>query len=260
MADSGENFPSLVWYMQNLESRDNDIISGQFEATEPSLDVGGRYAEMSSLGREHPILKFLGGKLDRVTFNARVYSSHDELQEKVAGVVQTLTAWTRMDPNLGRPPRLSFWIGNGQGINLATCVMPNIKPLYDRPLPNGGIRGASMAIELVEYVSFDIGARTNRDTRYQAARVGDTYEQLARIEYDDPLLGVLLRQDHPDAVYPEPGDIIRLPARDGSIATRVPRMSSIAFRDLHLPEQNPAKQRLLQLQGPRSRDRNRFKA
>lgn len=240
-------FPSFRnWFLLNNDTF--QLVKGQFEAQNVSESRGSAYVERFTLNRNRGVLQFLHGQSPLLSFQGRVFN------ETILGpiptfgssgkIVDLLKKWSERDPDLGRPPLLTFWIGDGQ-VGMPTCVLESISPInYDQPAFLGAFKGATFTLNLRWYEVFDLKATTNFDTRYARAKLGEYYELLAWQEYKNPMLGVTIRQRHPWQINLTPGQIVKLPSKEGMRRVR-PQPTSIVFKDAFA--QKPTATRGLQI-------------
>lgn len=210
-----------VWNLANLDS--NQVLQGQFEAQGVQKEVSVEWAEFTSLNRQKPILQFLHGNADNVSFTGRFFKAHalDSAPEERLAVLES---WAKIDDAIRRPPILQFWIGDGHlKIN---CVIAGITGIgYGRPDFFGGLRDVSFGLSLKEFSTFSLDDEEQTDTRYARAKDRDYYEMLAFEEYGSPLLGDVIRKDHPDQETLKTGDTVRLPSIEGIRSKRVVQTS-----------------------------------
>lgn len=202
-------FPSFrSWSFANLDT--GDEIEGDFEAEGLTRNVSAEYTEGHALGRQAPILQFIHGNSETISFGSRIYAAHQfvDVREKLDKLIK----WTKVTPGLGRPPRLLFWLGNGE-LNLE-CVIESVSDIvYDPVRIDGSIRGATFTVNLRQYTSYELETGDPPETRYHPARAGDYLELLAEEEYGRPELGVVLARRQPSVGFPiATGTIIKLPS------------------------------------------------
>ena len=231
-----------VWYLLNLDTR--ETLFGQFEADELQRSIGAAYANTFALNRQKAITQFLHGNVETMSFTARYYALfafHD-----IRSRVDKLMSWARRDSELGRPPILYFWVGD-QHAKMTACVLTAVDVRYDRPGFVGTMQGATVSVTLQKYDEFRLGETATFDTLYYHAKLGDTYELIAAQQYRNPLLGVELRQRHPQYRRLRPGDLVKVPAPTGSIRTARVEPKSITFSGILDRRSNPHKTRLAEV-------------
>lgn len=238
----------------NLVRKDTlELLVGQFEAEDVTENVGAAYAETFTLGRQTAITQFLHGETDTVSFRGRVYDqtltggAFPTFDKPSQPILEQLKAWTRVIPELGRPPVLIFFIGNGflqKQVRIETIT--GIK--YDQPAGLGKFKGATFTVNLRAYEEFDINQSSNFDTRYHHALKGDYYELLAYREYKDPNLGVWLRQQHPTQPNLQTGNIVKLPSM-GSPRLRRAKVTQVStvFSTAYGRKPTPQRERRLEM-------------
>jgi hypothetical protein len=245
-----------TWYLLNLDT--NEKLVSQFEAVQPTENVTSNWEGHTSLNRSNTILQFLNGENDTLSFGARFY------QDSVLGVpllgrglidliagggspyekLQKLKSWARIDPSVRRPPILHFGIGDGH-IQM-TCVISALTDIaYGRPDFFGGFKDVSLTVDLLKFEPFSLEDEGATETRYARTREREYYEMLAYIEYNNPLLGDIIRKDHPTKPSPKAGDIVKLPSIDGIRQRRVTQ-TSLALAGAYSRKDTP--QRRLRLE------------
>lgn len=237
-------FPNFrVWHMLNKDT--GMLLSGQFEPETVTEERGSVYAERFTLNRKKAILQFLHGKTPTVGFTGTFYN------ETVLGPLptfgdtrknlQTLHDWSERDPLLGRPPVVTFWIGDSW-ISI-DAVIETVNSSYLKPGFLGAFKGAKFTVGLREYTPFDPEATAAFDTRFHQAKKSEYYELIAEREYREPLLGVVLRQRNPTKINLTVGDTVALPAGTGSIRQEPITQSSIVLQTAFEKRRQPTAQR-----------------
>jgi hypothetical protein len=212
------------WHIANLDS--GDEIEGDFEAQGVTRNVTAEYSEAFAVGRQEPILQFLHGNSDTISFSARVFAWHgfQDVREKLDRLIE----WVRVTPGLGRPPRVLFWIGNGE-ISQESVISGVTDIVYDPPKWDGGVRGAAFTVSLRQYTSYNLETGDPPETRYHPAAAGDYLELLAATEYGRAELGVVLARRQPALTFPiAAGSIVKLPSLE-AIRSEVIAPSSHVF-------------------------------
>ena len=246
--------PKVVWHMKNLD--DGSELEGQFAPIGPIEEVGSVYAERTSLNRQNAILQYLYGSTPTYSFTARFYAMHSgdtAPQDKIA----LLKSWTQRWAHIGRPPRVALVVGNQVPLDEAVIDGPISIAYVDDALPEGGpslggavgaitgliggalpetggaaaggVRGADCSITLRKYTKYEITDKPEPSTRYHRAKTGDYYELLAWREYSSPLLGDVIRKEHPDKQTLTEGDVVKLPSL-GAIRGEIVKPTSIALQ------------------------------
>lgn len=214
-----------VWNLANLDS--NKVLQGQFEAENVLKDISVEWGEFTSLNRQKPILQFLHGNSDVLSFAGRFFKNHalDTAPEERMAVLES---WAKIESELRRPPILQFWIGDGH-VRM-NCVITGITGIsYKRPDFFGGLRDVEFGLSLKEFTSFSLEDEEETNTRFARAKEREYYEMLAWSEYGNPLIGDIIRKDHPNQATLVSGDIVRLPSIEG-IRGRTVQQTSIALK------------------------------
>ena len=197
-----------VWWLQNQDT--GQLLKGQFEPVDQTKNIAANYAKHKALNKQVPIVHFLSGEADTITFQARLYR-RDFLFSSVDDDMKTLESWSKRDVDLGRPPILSFWVGDGH-LGLKSCVIENLSAVYAAPTALGASRDVTVNISLLQYEPYSLESESGGETRYHRAKIRDYYEILTFEEYGDPLLGDVIRKRHPTKPNIKIADIIKLPS------------------------------------------------
>lgn len=255
------------WTLINLDT--NEELEGDFEAENVTRNVSVQYVEHHTLSRENPILQFVHGGLDKLTFDGRFFIDpaifslsglpfaalgagvgllpdpgiSGPFSLRPAEKLAILEKWASVDPDLGRPPIVLFAIGDGE-LSQISLIESISNILYDRPLLTGEIRGISFSMSLIKFVQFDIETASEPppDSRYHHTKEREYYELIAEREYGTPILGDIVRKRHPDKAILQTNDVVKLPSV-GAIKTIQVIPRSIQLQGLN--EQAPSPQRTL---------------
>lgn len=247
--------PSIYDYLRvwNLINYDTvETITGQFHPEGLTQNVGSAYSEKFALNREHPVVQFLHGEVETVTFRGRFHAT--TVVEDVVEILEKLKSWARRDDSLERPPVLGFWAGDSLWGYLVECTMGLSNIAFDRPTLVGGLRHVTFQVNLREYKSYSIEAGTVGNTRYHRARAFDYYESLALLEYGDPMVGDVIRKLHPEKPNIQVGDVIELPTASKLRKTKT-EPTSIPFQNGFGRKASP--QRTLRLETFEARNRTK---
>jgi len=211
-----------IWNLRNLDT--GQVLQGQFEAENVAREIATNWGQFTSLNRQNPILQFLNGSAEKVSFDGRFFRSH-ALDKSPEVKLDMLTSWAKLDlkANLRRPPILQFWIGDGH--LMINCVITGINTGYQRPDFFGGLRHCTFTVSLLEFTTFSIDDAEEINTRYARARDRDYYELLAFEEYGNPLIGDVIRKAHPQLQSLQSGDVVKLPSIEGVRTTEVTQTS-----------------------------------
>lgn len=235
------------WTFINLD--DGTKLEGQFEATDVNVSRGAAYAEIQALGRQHPILQFLHGDINDVTFNARLFAT-SSLDLSALAELTLLRKWSERDEILQRPPTLSFSIGDGH-ISVDQCVLVSVREQHDRVGVDGQFKGAVLGLHLQRYLPFKLEGGVAPESRYHHVKRRDYYEMLALHEYNDPNAGDIIRARYPDKPILLPGHIVKLPS-PRAIATQKSGLRSTALKNAFARQDTPQRTRLREALAARS--------
>jgi len=237
------------WFLRNEDTK--QTLQGQFEPQGLTENIAQKYAKHGALNRAHPIIQFLSGDVETVSFSARMYV-RDILFHGAKDDLQLLKSWGRRDDKLERPPILSFWVGDGH-LQIASCVIETLGGInYGRPTAFGGFKDATFNITLLNYVPYDLEGVDGGETRYHRARVRDYYEMLTYREYGSALIGDVIRKRHPTKPVIHTADIIKLPSMP---ILRKERVQPASIPLVNSYSRKPTPQRSLRLYMFEQRDR-----
>lgn len=212
-----------IWNMRNLDT--GQVLQGQFEAENVAREIATNWGQFTSLNRQSPILQFLNGSAEKVSFDGRFFRNH-ALDTTPEIKLETLVSWAKLDlqnTSVRRPPIVQFWVGDGH--LMINCVIVGVSVGYQRPDFFGGLRHCNFTVSLLEFAAFSIDDAEEINTRYARARERDYYELLAYEEYGNPLIGDVIRKDHPALQRLQSGDIVKLPSIEGIRNTEVTQTS-----------------------------------
>lgn len=199
-----------AWSLLNLDT--GESFEFAYEGTNVGFDHGAGYAQIKAVGRQNPVLQFVAGDLEVLTFTARLFRTSTADSNALLELL-LLREWVKIDESLGRPPILSLRMGDGH-LALEQCVLFKVAERHvDRMSADGGFKGAEVALTLARYEEFDLSAGLPTESRYHRVRHGEYYEMLAQIEYGDPLVGDALRARNPTKRVLTLGDVVKLPSR-----------------------------------------------
>lgn len=215
-----------VWILINTDT--GELLRGQFHGEDMTQEIGSAYAEKFGLNREHPIVQFLHGEVESVSFHSRMYAARSV--ETLDADLAKLKEFARYNESLKRPPLLEFSFGRHHHPLRNLCRLSLSGITYHRPTFFGGLRHVEFNVELNEVKPFSLEGTTIGNTRFARARQGDYYESLAQTEYGDPLLGDHIRKLHPSIPNVQIGDTIELPTASKLRKVKITQ-TSIALQD-----------------------------
>lgn len=236
-------FPNLrTWFLANGDT--GEILQGQFEPNSTTREVGGVWAEHTATSRQNSILQFLHGKLETLSVQVRLYA-RDILFNNVQDDLDKVVEWSQISKLVKRPPKLTFWLGDGH-LTLGYCILESVSGItYGTPTFFGGIRDVTLTMNLKAYTEFDITATEMGETRYHLARERDYYEMLCYREYRNPNMGDIIRKRHPTKPNLQTADIVKLPSANSLRREKV-EQKSIALQTSYGKKDTP--QRALRLE------------
>lgn len=218
------------WTLVNEDTR--ETMEGQFAPISPVERPGNsHYAEHSSLSRDKPIMMYTRGDSAEFSFGIMFFANHED-DDIPAAKIQALKTWARRRDNLGRPPIVSFSVGNGD-LRFGPAVISAIGDInYSDTLKHGGgIRMVSTTLTLRAYTPWTVIAVPPPETRYHHAKQGEYFELIAQAEYGNPMLGIVIRNRNPEIAQLEIGDVVPLPSID-AIKTESTAPRSLQFSNI----------------------------
>lgn len=218
-----------VWRLKMLEL-DEQEFRGQFYAQDLTENVGQRVDSKNSLNRETAEGTYLGGESGTVTFTTKVWASSSIKNVKKS--IESLKSFTKRVDKLKRAPMFMFTSGTEFHYKCFVKTVGGIK--YDKPRPDGSIRGATFSITLTKIedvpqkqTSLSIaslvktglgaisavqglaegglgafskisipGGSLHTKGKQVIVKDGETFEHIAQREYGDALRGDILRRGH----------------------------------------------------------------
>ena len=184
----------------------------QYEPQNLTESASSAYSSSTGMNRSNPFVQFSNGEQRTVTFEARMWASDSTqtIEERIAD----LKAAVEIDDDLKRPPRYQFIWGSVVDVLVVVQSIGGIR--YDRLRPDGTAIGATLSINLMKVVEWDVELVAEdraTDTFYSPTKAGDQWETIAVRQYGDALMGELLRRLNPSIPFPSdvPGTIVKLP-------------------------------------------------
>lgn len=205
----------VTWSL--ISQDDGTEIEGDYPVMNLVENIEADWAEQDTIGRDQPILQFVGGKLDTVTVELRVWAKHrgvlgtglraDDIEERV----EQIKGLARRDPDFGRPHVWLFSVGSQFSKRVVVRSVGNIS--YDRVRHDGSLRGATFSLTLARYEPFSATALAEGESVITPAREGETYEHIAQRILGDATLGEALRRRNPDRRVLAVNDLVHVPSR-----------------------------------------------
>jgi len=245
------------WFLMNHDS--GEQLQGQFVAENVNENIGATYAERFPLNSQFPIMQFVHGNNDTVSFNGRFFRTSElfgmgtDPYESLA----LLKSWARRDDKTKRPPLLMFWIGDAH-VGLHYCVIEQISGIaYAPPTAWGVLRDVTFTVELRRWEPWALEVFEPPETRYHHARSMEYYELLALREYGSAMMGDIIRKRHPAKPFIQIGDIVKLPSADAIAKDKVEPKSLALYRAFGRND-TPTKRRRQQIFDARNQIKNSF--
>jgi hypothetical protein len=194
----GQGQSEKLWTLDDLDR--NETIVGQFIPQGVTKRLSANIAQSSSMNAQYPILQWISGDLEEITFSAKLWAK-DNTDFTVEDRLERLEDLVRRNDDLKRPPVCTFGWGDVASL-VIDCLVKSLGGItYDEVRDDGTLRGVTLSVTLVRYEELDFkltdSSTPETFTRIRRAKKGDTYESVALLEFGDPELGVLLRQLNP---------------------------------------------------------------
>lgn len=212
-----------TWTMTSLD--DSTVIEGQFRPDNFVENVSGVWAEQGTLGLTQPIIQFIRGDLETITFDARIRAKHQGVfgtgkgADEIKDVVDQIRDMARRDDTLGRPHIWQLaWTDDFE----ATVVVRSVGGIrYEHARPEAflgavpsSIRGVIFRLDLARYTEYNLSSSVGAaESLIVYVKDGDFYESVARRVYNDANLGDVLRRRNPDKPALEPEDRLHIPPK-----------------------------------------------
>lgn len=187
-------------------------IQFKYQPSDFNMDLSGAWSSSTGQNRPQPILQYSHGEQQGYSFSMKLFAQHRD--DNIDQQLEALKLAVQKDDTLRRPPLWQFiW---GTFID-ETVIVKSIGGVKVGDLrPDGSLREVTCAINLLIYRSVDVALVAEdrpTDTFYAATKAGDSWEDIALREYDDPAYGDVLRQANPAIPFPgsQPGRIVKLP-------------------------------------------------
>jgi len=204
-----------------------------------SITSGAVFAEQGRFGHQDPLINWVRGKTKTFSFEAVIFAR--DSKEDIRPLMDGLDSLARKQDSLGRPPICVFtW-----GASVRQLVVVENADHVIRSITASGLpREVRFQLSLRKYVPFkqsniDPTAPVKESYYHPAGDSLPSYEEIAKLYYGNPMLGINLRKRHPQAPFaPLPGMEVKIPAR--SIVNKEPVEPSSHIFDLDDPDASSA--------------------
>jgi hypothetical protein len=200
----------VIWTLTSLD-RPGTGVEGQFRPSNLTENVSGAWAEVSTLGLQQPILQFMRGNLETISFDAKIWAKHSGVlgtglgSDNIKQIVDNIRNLPRADPTLGRPHVFTFTWSEEFQQDVVVRSVGGIR--YDHARPESmlgskpsSLRGVMFRMDLARYVEYDVAALVGAsESLIIYAKQGDTFEIIAKRLYGDAKLGEVLRRRNPES-------------------------------------------------------------
>jgi hypothetical protein len=202
------------WSIKNLDS--GEVLNPDLPVAEGGvhISIGGVLVEQPRFGMQDPVIQWVRGKAKVYSFTAVFYSRNRT--EMIKPIFDKYEKLAIEDAKLGRPPICVFTLGAAISevvlVESADADIPDTRT-------DGQPREIRVNFVMKKYVPFSQKqidpTKTQKESFYLVvSATQQSYEEIARQYYGDPMLGDRLRKRHKDApMHPEVGDVVKVPAR-----------------------------------------------
>jgi len=206
------------WFLRNDDS--GEVLEGQFAPKQLTREVANNWAQQTALNRGKTILQYLNSKADTLTLQANFYARSFDKTSEIEERLEKLISWAKRDPELRRPPIVTFWIGDGHLEQRS--VIDSIGGItYGEPTILGAIREVTFTINMIQYEDFSLDDVELFETLFYRTKDRDYYEQMTQRQYGLPMLGDRIRKRNPDKPNVQPGNVVALPTLEAIRTERV---------------------------------------
>jgi hypothetical protein len=239
-----DNFPALETNTMTLQKAEIQILdhdavdaarglperfSVQFNPAEYTLTKGAQIAEIAIPGLDSPLLQFVAGQNEKLSFD--LFFDSTEQGGLGAGAVsveeetRSFYQLVKIQPKTHAPPRLRFhW---GRGLNFE-CIVESITQKFTLFSPHGVPLRATLSVTFREYKTLErqikeLNLQSADHTKRHVVVKGETLSSIAAREYGDPRQWRMIADENRDRLSdfrkPPAGLELRLP----SLALNSPR-------------------------------------
>lgn len=181
-------------------------IPVQYNPTEYTLDKSVHYAEVNVPGLDAPLLQFVRGKGETLTFDLFFDETDSGMGTKAVGVTSLtdrIYALTKIEPNSHTPPVCVFlWNAKFPGSNVQTtlgsqnrdafrCIVESVKQKFTLFSPSGIPLRAVLTVTLKEYQTLEdqhkvLNLNSPDRTQTHVVKQGETLSSIAGVHYRRP--------------------------------------------------------------------------
>ena len=203
-----------------------DRITVQFNPAEYTLAKGAQIAEIAIPGIDSPVLQFVRGQNEKLTFELFFDTTQSGMGEDQAQDVRELTnpfyQLVKIQSNTHAPPRIRFIWGKGLAFK---AIVESVQQKFTLFNPSGVPLRASLSVSFREYKTLEeqlqeMNLQSSDHSKRRVIRRGDTLNHIAYEEYGDPGLWRVIAEAKDNAAVLSnplkltPGTEIAIPALD----------------------------------------------
>jgi len=202
------------WSLTNVDTE--ETFEGQFPLERGiRAELGAELGVATPHSAEDAIVQWTGGKSKTFSFGTTLFAATEDEAVELNDIYRKLESFAMRNDKVRRAPILLFQYGTGV-IN-TLCMIDRFNPTFGMVYDSGFPQRIDIDISLRKYVPFrhatlDPTRRPPSTRVLNVSRAARSYEEIARQEYGDPLLGDRLRKRNPrQPLAPDPGDKLLLP-------------------------------------------------
>lgn len=208
------------------------FIEVQFNPTEYTLNKGAQIVEIGIPGLDSPILQFIRGQNEKLTFDLFFDTTHNGMGDSVTDVrkqTDLIYQLVKIQPATHAPPRIQFTWGEGLSFK---AIVESVQQKFTLFNPRGIPLRATLSVSFREYKTLenqitDLKLESSDHTKRRVVKRGDTLSKIAYDEYRDANEWRRIADQNPrETANPRrltPGTVLEIPPTDVVGATTVKR-------------------------------------
>lgn len=207
------------WSFKNLDTQELLVPPYPVDQNGIRFSVGSDIAREPRFGFQDPVTMWTQGRAKTISFSTVLYAA--DSSESIVAEFRKFESLAIKDEKLGRAPLVIFnhgtWLSEMCWVESVDPVIPQIRPADTSN--NAEPRKVELNFNLTRYVPFSQTqvdpTKPSKESYYLIIRsVEQSYEQIARSVYGNPMLGDRLRKRHPDMpMFPTVGAKVSIPSK-----------------------------------------------
>jgi hypothetical protein len=196
------------------------FIEVQFNPTEYTLNKGAQIAEIGIPGLDSPILQFIRGQNEKLTFDLFFDTTRKGMGDSVTDVrkqTELIYQLVKIQPKMHAPPRIQFTWGEGLSFK---AIVESVQQKFTLFNPRGIPLRATVSVSFREYKTLEnqiteLKLESSDHTKTRVVKRGDTLSKIAYDEYRDANEWRLIADQNPrETANPRrltPGTVLKIP-------------------------------------------------